>query len=213
MLHDTHWRCAHSETDLPKKTTLRPKEPRPSVDQENSPAELALGMQQRITRRDFLNATLLASGSMLINPLSPADLLPARTAERPDEDDLTGYGGIGDYANSNGNTLSVLNAGHEIRDGRFESLPASVIDTWRDLRLRGGRRRDQRSGRGPDFSTAGRRGQDLSCTRQPSHLRRRSQAQRIPRRRSPVNRAPGIGILSWLPIRTALSNDSTNQSA
>ena len=114
---------------MPKKTILRPKEPRPSVDKENSPSELALGMQQRITRRDFLNTTLLASGSMLINPLSPADLLAARAAERPDEDDLTGYGGIGDYANSNGNTLSVLNVGHEIRDGRFESLPATVIDT------------------------------------------------------------------------------------
>jgi spermidine dehydrogenase len=99
------------------------------VNQENSRAEQALGMQQRVTRRDFLNATLLASGSILLNPLSPADLLATRAAERPNEDDLTGYGGIGDYANSNGNTLAVLSAGHEIRDGRFENLPAGVIDT------------------------------------------------------------------------------------
>ncbi|MGC1646853.1 MAG: FAD/NAD(P)-binding protein [Candidatus Sulfotelmatobacter sp.] len=114
---------------MPRKTILRQKEPTPSVNKENSRLEQALGMQQRVTRRDFLNATLLASGSMLLNSLSPADLLAARAAERPDEDELTGYGGIGDYANSNGNTLSVLNAGHEIRDGRFENLPASVIET------------------------------------------------------------------------------------
>ena len=114
---------------MPRKTILRPKEPTPSVNQENSRAEQALGMQQRVTRRDFLNATLLASGSILLNPLSPADLLATRAAERPNEDDLTGYGGIGDYANSNGNTLAVLSAGHEIRDGRFENLPAGVIDT------------------------------------------------------------------------------------
>ena len=44
-------------------------------------------------------------------------------------DDWTGYGGVGDYANSNGNTTGVLEAGHQIRDGLFESLPASVIDT------------------------------------------------------------------------------------
>jgi spermidine dehydrogenase len=86
-------------------------------------------MDQGITRRDFLNATLLASGGLLLNPVSPADLLAANAHAQPDEDDFTGYGGIGDYANSNGNTRGVLEAGHQIRDGRFESLPASVIDT------------------------------------------------------------------------------------
>ena len=98
------------------------------MDNENPRADQSLGMHQSITRRDFLNATLLASGSVLLNPLSPADLL-ARQAAASSSDDWTGYGGIGDYANSNGNTLAVLDAGHEIRDGRFESLPATVIDT------------------------------------------------------------------------------------
>ncbi len=86
-----------------------------------------------VTRRDFLNATLLASGGMLLNAASPAELLAARANSnsnaRPNEDEWTGYGGVGDYANSNGNTLAVLEAGHQIRDHRFESLPASVIDT------------------------------------------------------------------------------------
>jgi spermidine dehydrogenase len=86
-------------------------------------------MEQSITRRDFLNASLLASGGALLSSLSPAELLARATAENPANDDWTGYGGVGDYANSNGNTNAVLEAGHQIRDGAFESLPASVIDT------------------------------------------------------------------------------------
>lgn len=87
-----------------------------------------LGLDQEITRRDFLNSTLLGSGALLLNPLSPAQLL--QTAAAPvAADEWTGYGGVGDYANSNGNTPAVLEAGHRIRDGEFESLPANVIDT------------------------------------------------------------------------------------
>jgi spermidine dehydrogenase len=97
---------------------------RVATDRENPRADKALGMDQGITRRDFLNASLLASGGLLLSPVSPADLLAAKT-----DDDWTGYGGIGDYANSNGNTLRVLKAGHQIRDGLFERLPDSVIDT------------------------------------------------------------------------------------
>jgi spermidine dehydrogenase len=88
----------------------------------------ALGTDVAITRRDFLNATLLASGSLLLTSASPAELL-ASAAQAPAQDDWTGPGGVGDYANSNGNTLAVMTGGHEIRDGAFESLPASVIDT------------------------------------------------------------------------------------
>jgi spermidine dehydrogenase len=106
-----------------------PKGPRPrsavrALDKE-------LGMNQRITRRDFLNATLLASGGVLLGPASPVELLkmqPGRSADAF-QDNWTGYGGVGDYAHSNGNTLAVVEAGHRIRDGMFETLPANVIDT------------------------------------------------------------------------------------
>jgi spermidine dehydrogenase len=81
-----------------------------------------------ITRRDFLNGTLLGSGALLLNAASPARLLAGAAAASSD-DDWTGYGGVGDYANSNGNTAAVLEAGHQIRDGLFENLPADVIDT------------------------------------------------------------------------------------
>jgi spermidine dehydrogenase len=93
---------------------------------------------QNVTRRDFLNATLLASGGALLASVSPAELLRAKAASNassspadPNQpgDDWTGYGGIGDYASSNGNTLPVMQAGHQIRDGVFETLPSDVIDT------------------------------------------------------------------------------------
>ena len=73
----------------------------------------ALGMEQGITRRDFLNSTLLASGAMLLAPLTPAELLAKAAAQG---EDWSGPGGVGDYADSNGNTLAVLTAGHKIRD-------------------------------------------------------------------------------------------------
>jgi spermidine dehydrogenase len=83
----------------------------------------ALGIHQPICRRDFLNSTLLATGGVLLGSLTPQQLLASA------KDDWTGYGGIGDYANSNGNTFEVMTAGHEIRDRILDSLPPDTIDT------------------------------------------------------------------------------------
>ena len=91
--------------------------------------EKSLGLDRDITRRDFLNATLLASGGLLLNPVSPAQLMAKAQASGSQTDDWAGYGGVGDYTNSSGNTTAVLEAGHQIRDGLFESFPASAIDT------------------------------------------------------------------------------------
>ena len=77
-----------------------------------------------VTRRDFLGSTLLASGAALLGGASPAELL---SGERQDE--FTGYGGVGEYSSSNGNTLPVLQAGHAIRDGLYNPLPKEVVDT------------------------------------------------------------------------------------
>ncbi|MGD0543861.1 MAG: NAD(P)-binding protein [Candidatus Acidiferrales bacterium] len=92
---------------------------------ENTPGkkreDKTLGMDERISRRDFLNATLLASGGLLMGSANPLELLS--------EDDFTGYGGIGDYSRSNGNTYEIVQAGHRIRDGEFQTLPASAADT------------------------------------------------------------------------------------
>src|SRR5262249_20580073 len=81
----------------------------------------ALGMETPITRRDFLGTALLASGSVLMSGATPVQLL-ARN------DDFTGYGGVGEYSTSNGNTWDVLEAGHAIRDSKYDPLPKDVID-------------------------------------------------------------------------------------
>src|SRR5207248_954384 len=44
-------------------------------------------------------------------------------------DGFNGYGGIGDYRHSNGNTWDVLSAGHGMRDGAFEQRIANASDT------------------------------------------------------------------------------------
>ena len=97
----------------------------------HSRGDRTLGLEQDITRRDFVNSTLLASGALLLNPVSPAQLLAQRASDAASSEngDWTGYGGVGDYANSNGNTMPVLEAGHRIRDGEFESLPANAANT------------------------------------------------------------------------------------
>ena len=67
------------------------------------PGDDKLGMDEPITRRDFLGSVLLASGAALLESRSPAELAA---------DNFTGYGGVGEYSTSNGNTLDVMQAGH-----------------------------------------------------------------------------------------------------
>ncbi len=86
------------------------------------PGDKALGMHAPITRRDFLGSTLLASGAMLFDSLAPQEILAQN-------DEFTGYGGVGEYSSSNGNTLPVLQAGHKIRDAVYNPLPKDLIET------------------------------------------------------------------------------------
>ncbi len=81
-----------------------------------------LGMNARICRRDFLNSALLASGSVLLESLTPLELL----AQQPG---WGGYTGEGDYAGANGNTEEVMLAAHAVRDGVFDSPSTAVVDT------------------------------------------------------------------------------------
>lgn len=89
----------------------------------NEPGDHSLGMHAPITRRDFLGSTLLASGAALLDSVTPSELLAAQS------DDFTGYGGLGEYSSSNGNTWPVLQAGHKIRDGIYNAHPADIVDT------------------------------------------------------------------------------------
>jgi spermidine dehydrogenase len=79
-----------------------------------------LGLNETISRRDFLNGVLLTGAGLLLHNQAPT-ISP--------EDAFNGYGGIGDYAYSNGNTWEVLSAGHAMRDGAFEKHIASATDT------------------------------------------------------------------------------------
>jgi spermidine dehydrogenase len=80
-----------------------------------------LGLNSPIDRRDLLNSTLLAAGAALLRPIAPFQLMS--------EDDWTGNAGVGDYASANGNTHSVMTAGHQIRDHAFQSAAQAVTNT------------------------------------------------------------------------------------
>jgi spermidine dehydrogenase len=88
-----------------------------------------LGLDTPISRRDFLNGSLAAAGGALA--------LPAGSAVA---DTFTGYGGVGDYARSNGNTWPVVQAAHRLRDGAYsEAVIAAARDAGRfDLVVVGG---------------------------------------------------------------------------
>ena len=87
-----------------------------------------LGLDTTITRKDFLNATLLGVGGVLLSSTAPG-LARAAEIAQGQRDDFTGFGGTGDYARSNGNTKAVLDAAHRVRDGVYAKLPASATDT------------------------------------------------------------------------------------
>ena len=81
-----------------------------------------------ISRRDFVNGTLVGFGAALLSSAAPA-----YTANRKPvgvfNDPWTGYGGVGDYAVSNGNVASVRDAAHLIRDGLAGTLTDGADDT------------------------------------------------------------------------------------
>ena len=107
-----------------------------------SPAssDKALGMNRDITRRDFLGSTALGSGAALLSMAAPGcgggresapggDSQSAPELLGMDVPDWGSYGGVGDYANSYGNTEAVVRAAHSVRTGRHQTLGVDVADT------------------------------------------------------------------------------------
>ncbi|HKN67907.1 MAG TPA: FAD/NAD(P)-binding protein, partial [Gemmatimonadaceae bacterium] len=80
-----------------------------------------LGMNEPISRRDFVNGTLAAGAGLVLHGRLPNEVPPV--------DGWTGYGGVGDYRRSNGNTRAVMDAAHLMRDGVFERSVAQATDT------------------------------------------------------------------------------------
>ena len=87
--------------------------------------ESDLGLDARITRRDFLDASLLGAGSVLLRRPAPFAALYS-PAENPDWE---GYGGVGDYARSHGNTWEALTVAHDLRDGKLADARSRATDT------------------------------------------------------------------------------------
>ncbi|MCF7982167.1 MAG: NAD(P)-binding protein [Pseudomonadales bacterium] len=99
-----------------------------------------LGLNSKISRRDFLNTTLLGTGSALL--YSAAPFIQARAADYSVSGGLDqswyGYGGIGDFASSHGNTPALVNIAHKVRDGGFNDLPDIPVTEEYDLVIVGG---------------------------------------------------------------------------
>ncbi len=89
-----------------------------------------LGLNSSITRRDFINTSLIGSGAALLSMSAPGKLSAASDQAKLGTlgKDWTGYGGVGDYARSNGNTADVVNAAHGIRDLQY-NFAGAVEDT------------------------------------------------------------------------------------
>lgn len=79
-------------------------------------------MGKGITRRDFLNGLLLGSGAALLNLPAPVNLLACK-------EPLDGFGGVGDYANANGNTSEIIRVFQKIEGGGFRYSGQEVLDT------------------------------------------------------------------------------------
>ena len=100
--------------------------------------------QLPISRRDFLNGMLIGAGGSLLSTQGTQLFASAldgvnNSVNRPGKD-WYGYGGVGDYALSHGNTPELLAHAHDIRDGRYKNTNKSSlkIDEEFDVVIIGG---------------------------------------------------------------------------
>jgi len=70
----------------------------------------------RISRRDFVNGSLVGAGATLLGAAGPGCAREPKLAAG-ESDPWTGFGGVGDYAISSGNVAAVRDAAHTIYGG------------------------------------------------------------------------------------------------
>ena len=90
-----------------------------------------LGLNESISRRDFLDGVLIASTAMVVGAVCPLSLeaqSSGATTAAPAAG-WSGYSGEGDYKGSAGNTETVIQNAHAVRDGKFDASPADVAET------------------------------------------------------------------------------------
>ncbi len=99
-------------------------------------------LRNSITRRDFVGGTLIGSGAALLGAKAPSLAKAQGTVPLPPEfpqtitaplnnldESWTGPGGVGDYANANGNTHEAVNAAHTFRNRDFDGQISGATDT------------------------------------------------------------------------------------
>jgi len=96
-----------------------------------------LGLDSAITRRDFVYGSSLLVGFSLAGCGNSKDVAPSAQGDFSFDvgDSWYGPGGIGDYANSHGNTPELIKTAHQIRAGRFNKETAGAIDSGEEYDL------------------------------------------------------------------------------
>jgi spermidine dehydrogenase len=97
----------------------------------SGPERRRLGLDARISRRDFVNGVLVGTAA---TALSASSSNLAGTLADVD-DTFTGYGGVGDYARANGNTWPVVQAAHRLRDRQYDSAAFATAKAAGDFDL------------------------------------------------------------------------------
>jgi spermidine dehydrogenase len=97
----------------------------------SGPERRRLGLDARISRRDFVNGVLVGTAATALSASSSN--LAGTLADG--EDTFTGYGGVGDYARANGNTWPVVQAAHRLRDGQYDAAAFATAKAAGDFDL------------------------------------------------------------------------------
>ncbi len=96
-----------------------------------------LGLDRTITRRDFLYGSSLLLGGAVAGCGNSTAIQPLLTSNYSFDVGASWYGpgGIGDYAQSHGNTPELIRTAHEIRSGRFNTETADAVDSGEEYDL------------------------------------------------------------------------------
>ncbi len=91
----------------------------------------ALGLNEPISRRDFLDGILITSTAMAVGAACPFSLgaQSPQSSTQTFPAGWTGYSGEGDYKGSAGNTEEVVGNAHAVRDGKFDHPPSDLVET------------------------------------------------------------------------------------
>jgi spermidine dehydrogenase len=90
-----------------------------------------------LSRRDFVGGVLVGAGASLLSSPAPGTVRRPASNYAPSGSAWTGYGGVGDYSWSNGNTEAVRDAAHGIRDRLYPDPDLPIEETY-DLVVVGG---------------------------------------------------------------------------